>query len=84
LLNYCGIRADLLEYTVDRNPFKQGKFLPGTHIPIHAPERLAQTRPDYVLILPWNLRDEIVRQLDYARQWGARFVVPIPEVAVVE
>jgi SAM-dependent methyltransferase len=84
LLNYCGIRADLLEYTVDRNPFKQGKFLPGTHIPIHAPERIAQTRPDYLFILPWNLREEIVRQLDYARQWGARFVVPIPDVMVIE
>jgi SAM-dependent methyltransferase len=82
LLNYCGIRADLLEYTVDRNPYKQGMALPGTHIPIHPPERLAETRPDDILILPWNLREEIVAQLSYAREWGARFVVPIPSVEV--
>jgi hypothetical protein len=82
LLNYCGIRPDLLAYTVDRNPYKHGRFTPGTHIPIHPPERLAETRPDYVLILPWNLKDEIIAQLAYAREWGARFVVPIPEVAV--
>jgi SAM-dependent methyltransferase len=82
LLNYCGIRADFLDYTVDRNPYKQGQFLPGTHIPIFPPERLAQTRPDYILILPWNLKDEIMAQLDYARDWGARFVVPIPCVEV--
>jgi SAM-dependent methyltransferase len=83
LLNYCGIRADFLEYTVDRNPYKQGRFLPGTHIPIHAPERLAQTKPDYVLILPWNLKDEISSQLAYVREWGGRLVVPIPEVDVL-
>ena len=83
LLNYCGIREDLLEFTVDRNPYKQGKFLPGTHIPIHAPERLDQARPDYVLILPWNFKDEIMKQLAYARDWGARFIVPIPEATVV-
>jgi hypothetical protein len=82
LLNYCGIRTDLLDYTVDRNPYKQGLYLPGTHIPIHAPERLIQTRPDYVLILPWNLKTEIVAQLDQVRDWGGRFVVPIPEVSV--
>jgi 2-polyprenyl-3-methyl-5-hydroxy-6-metoxy-1,4-benzoquinol methylase len=82
LLNYCGIRTDFLEYTVDRNPYKQGLFLPGTHIPIYPPERLAQTRPAYILILPWNLKDEIAAQLAYAREWGARFVVPIPEVEV--
>jgi hypothetical protein len=82
LLNYCGIRTDFLQYTVDRNPYKHGRFLPGTRIPIHAPERLAQTRPDYILILPWNLKQEIIAQLQYARDWGARFVVPIPEVAV--
>lgn len=83
LLNYCGIRNDFLDYTVDRNPHKWGMFLPGTHIPIHPPERLTETRPDIILILPWNLRDEIVTQLDYARAWGARFVVPIPEVQVL-
>jgi hypothetical protein len=82
LLNYCGIRTDFLEYTVDRNPYKQGQFLPGTHIPIFPPERLAQTRPDYIFILPWNLKDEIIAQLAYARDWGAKFVVPIPEVEV--
>ena len=82
LLNYCGIRTDFLDYTVDRNPYKQGKFLPGTHIPIYPPERIAQTRPDYVLILPWNLKDEIAKQLVYIREWGGKFVVPIPEAAV--
>jgi 2-polyprenyl-3-methyl-5-hydroxy-6-metoxy-1,4-benzoquinol methylase len=82
LLNYCGIRTDFITYTVDRNPYKQGQFLPGTHIPIHPPERLAQTRPDYILILPWNLKHEIIAQLSYARDWGARFVVPIPEVEI--
>jgi hypothetical protein len=82
LLNYCGIRTDLLEYTVDRNPYKQGLHLPGTHIPIERPERLTETRPDFILVLPWNLRDEIVAQLSYAREWGARFVVPIPAVEV--
>jgi SAM-dependent methyltransferase len=83
LLNYCGIRTDLLAYTVDRNPYKQGQFLPGTHIPILHPEVLEQDRPDYILILPWNLKEEIVAQLDYAREWGARFVVPIPKVEVL-
>jgi SAM-dependent methyltransferase len=80
LLNYCGIRADLLEFTVDRNPYKQGQFLPGTHIPIRHPEALEQARPDFILILPWNLTKEIVSQLAHAREWGARFVVPIPTV----
>jgi len=83
LLNHCGIRSDLLSYTVDRSPVKQGMFLPGTHVPIHAPERLAQTRPDYVLVLPWNLRDEISRQLEYTRSWGARLIFPIPELEIV-
>lgn len=84
LLNYCGIRTDLLEYTVDRSPHKQGRFLPGVHIPIHAPERIFETRPDYVLILPWNLQDEIVEQMAGIRAWGGRFVVPIPELRVLE
>lgn len=83
LLNYCGVRGDLLDYTVDRNPYKHGKYLPGTHIPIYPPERIAQTRPDYVLVLPWNLREEIVSQLAYIREWGGRCVVPIPELAVI-
>jgi SAM-dependent methyltransferase len=83
LLNFCGVRTDFVDYTVDRNPYKQGKFLPGTHIPIHAPERLAQTRPDYVLILPWNFKDEIIAQNAYIREWGGQFVVPIPELQVI-
>jgi hypothetical protein len=83
LLNYCGIRGDFLDYAVDRNPYKHGRFLPGTHVPVHPPERLAETRPDYVLILPWNLRDEIAQQLAYTREWGARLVVPIPELEVL-
>jgi hypothetical protein len=78
LLNYCGIRSDLLEYTVDRNPHKHGKFLPGTRIPIHPPERIAETRPDTIVILPWNLEREIAAQLDYVRGWGGRLLVPIP------
>jgi hypothetical protein len=83
LLNYCGIRTDFLDYTVDRNPYKHGLFLPGTHIPIHDPDRIAETRPDYVLILPWNLRDEIIEQLAYVRDWGGAFVVPIPALEIV-
>jgi SAM-dependent methyltransferase len=83
LLNYCGIRTDFLEYTVDRNPYKHGKFLPGTHIPIFPPERIHETRPDYVLILPWNLKDEIVEQMAGVRAWGAQFVVPIPDLKVI-
>jgi hypothetical protein len=83
LLNHCGIREDLLPYTVDRSPHKHGMFLPGTHIPIFEPERLAETRPDYIVILPWNLREEIVHQLGYAREWGAKFVVPIPRLEVI-
>jgi hypothetical protein len=82
LLNHCGIRSDLLSYTVDRSPVKQGKFLPGTHIPIYPPERIAQTKPDYILVLPWNLRDEISQQLDYVRSWGGRLVFPIPTLEI--
>jgi SAM-dependent methyltransferase len=84
LLNYCGVRADFLDYTVDKSPHKQGRFLPGTRIPIHAPERILETRPDYVLILPWNLRHEIVASLPAVRDWGGRFVVAIPETRVLE
>jgi C-methyltransferase C-terminal domain/Putative zinc binding domain/Methyltransferase domain len=83
LLNHCGIRSDLLAFTVDRSPHKQGMFLPGTHIPIYAPERIAETKPDYVLVLPWNLRDEISEQLAYVRSWGGRLVFPIPALEVV-
>ena len=82
LLNYCGIRTDFLDYTVDRNPYKQGKYLPGTHIPIFGPERISETRPDFVLILPWNFKDEIMQQMDFIRDWGGQFVVPIPEVKI--
>jgi hypothetical protein len=83
LLNYCGIRTDFLDYVVDRSPYKQGKFLPGTHIPIFHPDKIRDTRPDYVLILPWNLKDEVMEQNAYIREWGGRFVVPIPEIAVL-
>jgi 2-polyprenyl-3-methyl-5-hydroxy-6-metoxy-1,4-benzoquinol methylase len=82
LLNYCGIRSDLLAYTVDRNPYKQGKYLPGSHIPIYSPEHIRATRPDYVLILPWNLKEEIMQQIAYIREWGGQFVVPIPGTKV--
>ena len=83
LLNYCGIRTDFIEYTVDRNPYKHGKYTPGTHIPIHHPDKIRETRPDYLLILPWNLKKEIMEQNAYIRESGGKFVVPIPEVAVL-
>ena len=82
LLNYCGIRRDFLDYTVDRNPYKHGRFTPGTHIPIYPPEKIFESRPDYVLILPWNLKDEIIEQMADIRSWGGQFVVPIPDVKV--
>jgi 2-polyprenyl-3-methyl-5-hydroxy-6-metoxy-1,4-benzoquinol methylase len=82
LLNYCGIRSDFLDYTVDRNPYKQGKYLPGTHIPICPPDKIKETKPDYVLILPWNVKDEIMQQVSYIREWGGQFIVPIPETRV--
>jgi SAM-dependent methyltransferase len=84
LLNYCGIRNDFLDYVVDRSPHKQGLYLPGSRLPIYAPERIDETRPDYILILPWNLREEIMRQMGHVRAWGAHFVVPIPAVRVVD
>jgi hypothetical protein len=83
LLNYCGIRTDFLNYTVDRNPYKHGKYTAGTHIPIFPPEKIQETKPDYVLILPWNLREEIVSQLSYIRKWDGKCVVPIPDVEVL-
>jgi hypothetical protein len=83
LLNYCGIRTDFVDFTVDRNPYKQGRYLPGTRIPIYAPERLDAARPDYILILPWNFKDEIIAQLAHVRDWGARFIVPIPRATVL-
>jgi SAM-dependent methyltransferase len=82
LLNYCGIRTDFIDYTVDRNPVKAGNYLPGSRIPICHPDRIRETRPDYLLILPWNLKDEIMKQNAYIREWGGQFVVPIPEVTV--
>lgn len=84
LLNYCGIRTDFIDYVVDRSPYKQGRYLPGSRIPIVGPERIFETRPDYVLILPWNLEEEIVGQMSAIREWGGRFIVPIPDVRVVE
>jgi hypothetical protein len=84
LLNYCGIRPDLLAYTVDRNPYKHGRFTAGTRIPVLPPERIAADRPDYVLVLPWDLRDELVEQLSYVRGWGGRLVFPIPALDVVD
>jgi hypothetical protein len=83
LLNYCGIRTDLLDYTVDRNPHRHGLYTPGTHIPIHPPERIAETRPDYIVVLPWNLIEEISKQLEYVREWGAELIVPIPYATVL-
>jgi 2-polyprenyl-3-methyl-5-hydroxy-6-metoxy-1,4-benzoquinol methylase len=83
LLNYCGVGRDFIDYTVDRSPHKQNHFLPGTHIPIKSPDAILETRPDYLLILPWNLKDEIVEQMACIRDWGGKFVVPIPEVQVL-
>ncbi len=83
-LNFCGIRSDMVAYTVDRNPYKHGRFTPGTHIPIYPPEYIAQTRPDVVWILPWNLAEEITAQLSYVRDWGARFLIAIPDVKVID
>lgn len=80
LLNYCGIRSDVIQYTVDRNPKKQGLFLPGSHIPIYHPEKIKETQPDYLFILPWNLKEEIMEQVRYISSWGGKFIVPIPEV----
>lgn len=84
LLNYCGINTDMIAYTVDRNPHKQGRLLPGSHIPVFAPDKICETKPDYVLILPWNLQEEIASQMDYIHQWGGQLVVPIPEVRVIQ
>ena len=83
LLNYCGIGADFIDYTVDRNPEKQNHYLPGTHIPILSPEKLRETKPDFLLILPWNLKDEIMEQMAHVRDWNCQFVVPIPEIRVL-
>jgi len=84
LLNYCGVRTDFLDYTVDMSPHKQGNFLPGTHIPILHPEKIKETKPDYLFILPWNLKEEIMNQHSYIRKWGGKFVIPIPELMVID
>jgi SAM-dependent methyltransferase len=83
LLNYCGIRTDMLDYTVDRNPYKQGKYTPGTHIPILSPDQIRASRPDYVFLLPWNLKTEIIGQMSFVRDWGGKFIVPIPEPLIL-
>lgn len=82
LLNYCGIRTDFIDYAVDKNPYKQGRFLPGTHIPIEAPEKIRATKPDYVFILPWNIKEEIMEQADFIREWGGKFIIPLPNIEV--
>lgn len=84
LLNYCGIGTDFIDYGCDRNPYKQGRFAPGTHIPIVSPDRIRETRPDYVLLLPWNLKNELMEQLSYIREWGGKFIIPIPEAHILE
>jgi hypothetical protein len=83
LLHYCGVGKDLIEFTVDRSPYKQGRFLPGSHIPIYHPDRIRETKPDYVVILPWNLKNEIMEQLQFIREWGGKFVIPIPKAAIL-
>ncbi len=83
LLNYCGIKTDFIDYTVDRSPHKQNNYLPGSHIPIYAPDKIKETKPDYILILPWNLKTEIITQLKYVEAWGGKFVIPIPEVEII-
>ena len=84
LLNFCRVGPDSIQYTVDRSPHKQNKLLPGTHIPVRAPEHISETQPDYVLILPWNLQEEIVQQLAHIQEWGGKCVVPIPELRVLK
>ena len=84
LLNYCGVGANLIQYTVDLSPHKQGHLLPGSRIPIYSPEKIRETKPDYVLILPWNLKEEIMKQMSHVRQWGSKFVTPIPELRILE
>jgi hypothetical protein len=83
LLNYCEIGNDFIDYVVDQNPYKQGLFLPGTHIPIKEPDEIKKTKPDYLLIIPWNLKNEIMEQMKYIQEWGGKFVIPIPEVKII-
>jgi hypothetical protein len=84
LLNYCGAGKDLIDYTVDRNPYKQGRFTPGTHIPIYHPDKIRETRPDYLLILPWNLKTEVMQQMSFVREWGGKFIIPVPEATICD
>jgi hypothetical protein len=83
LLNYCGIRQDFVDFTVDRNPHKHGKFLPGSHIPIHPVEYIDEVKPEYLLVLPWNFKDEILAQMAHVREWGCKFIIPIPEATIL-
>jgi hypothetical protein len=83
LLNYCGIGTDFIDYTSDRSTYKQGRYLPGSHIPIKSPDKIRETKPDYVFILPWNIKEEIIEQLAFIKEWGGKFVVPIPEIQVI-
>jgi hypothetical protein len=83
LLNFCGIRQDFIDYTVDKNPYKQGKFLPGTHIPIHAPEKIRETKPDYLFVGVWNIQKEVIEQTSYIREWGGKWIIPIPEPKII-
>ena len=83
LLNYCGIKNDLIELVVDANPHKQGKWLPASHIPILDEEALKESRPDFVIVLPWNLKEEIIQQLNYIEEWGGRFVIPVPQLLLI-
>jgi C-methyltransferase-like protein len=82
-LNYCGVSTDFIDYTVDRNPHKQGHYLPGSHIPIYSPNKIKDTKPDYLLILPWNLKEEIMGQMSHVRDWGCKFLLLIPDVEVI-
>ena len=84
LLNYCGVGVDLLDYVVDLNPMKQNRFLPGVRIPVLSPDAIADRKPDYVLILPWNIRDEVIKQLSSIREWGGKFVIAIPSLTVID
>lgn len=84
LLNYCGIRSDFLDYTVDRNPYKQGKFLPGSHLPVYPPDKIKETKPDFIIILPWNIKYEIIEQVSFISAWGGKFIIPIPEVKIYD
>ena len=84
MLNYCGIGTDFLDFTVDRNPYKHGRFTPGMHIPIYPVEAIAEAKPDYILILPWNLKNEIVRQMQFVKDWGGKFIIPIPQVSIID